>query len=166
MIFCNHNYYSGFYEREIIERVNIDTLIESEVLFDDCYILPCDEAELDCPYQYSDGLIFLNASCNLFAKALHEIFGYEVYEVSGSGNHWYCKTQYNNKTLYIDVRGATSDFAAFSKRYGFIKSETNPDQVPQTDLSFSDEPWRDTGYLFACSIIADHEEYYSTFPKE
>lgn len=166
MIFQNRNYYSGYYERSINENVNVESLIKSTTVFNTCYIIPPygDDVLSSCPYIDESGTIFLDGSCNLFAKQLHEVFNYHVFEVSNNkGCHWYCTTEYNHKKMYIDVRGATSDFDVFSSRYSFIKSQINPKPHFHDELSFRDEPWRETGILFAISIIDANRTFYGDF---
>lgn len=164
MIYCNGHYYSGYFEKSIREKKSIEKLIASSTYCHPCFIAPPYGNETDCPYEDESGMIFLDGSCNLFAKQLHDHFGYDVYEVSdGSGNHWYCLTDYNHKRLYIDIRGATTDFCSFSNRYSFIKSEMEPKPILRTELTFENEPWRDTGAIFARNIIAENKGFYGGF---
>ena len=64
-------------------------------------------------YLYTNSEVFLHGSCNLLALALHEKFGYKVYEIRDNQErlfHVFCKATYRGQDVYIDVRGITTDF--------------------------------------------------------
>lgn len=165
MIEKKGNYYSGYYELAIEQGKKIDGLMK-DMSFDRSLILSSDDEMDSCPYEYANGTIFLKGSCNLFANTLKKKFGYDVFNVEcAEGCHWFCKTIYGGKTLYIDARGGTSDFDEFRSWYPYIKDPETPTQrkMDDTDLLFEDEEWRDTGYVYAIHMIDEHRNYYGDF---
>lgn len=65
---------------------------------------------MDCPYTDADD--FRQGSCQLFAYALNEKYGYPVYIIEkGPYFHIFCKTK--DGLNYVDVRGMTSSFCEF-----------------------------------------------------
>ena len=143
----------------------MEELLET-VPFTDAYKLPPIDETYPCPYEEESGYIFLKGACNIFSKALKLIYGYQVYEITnGKGNHWYCKTLYNEREVFIDVRGGTTDFKSFSSPYSFIKAMDEPMPIERqtNEMEFEDEPWRDTGLLYALSIITTYPNYYGSF---
>ena len=67
-------------------------------------------------YVYYDAEVFLHGYCHIFAYALYQKFGYDIYELSNSSDnviHWCCISKYNEIDVYIDVRGITSNFNEF-----------------------------------------------------
>ena len=167
MILLNNNYYSGFYERSIIEGIDIDNLV-SRISFSEEYLRkPYIIDGYPCPYEDETGKIFLDGSCNVFAKTLRFFFNnYQVYMVSQPPHqHWYCKTVFNNRNLFVDIRGATTDYSAFSTRYPFINDSHNLklQLMEGKDLLFYEENWRRTAEVFAFNIICEHKSYYGDF---
>ncbi len=68
----------------------------------------------ELPNPYEDASYFLQGSCELFALALHQEFGFKVYTIPTKISfHCFCKSNYNGAEVYIDVRGATTDFNEF-----------------------------------------------------
>ncbi len=165
MLCINDYYYCGYFEVNKRTGTPINELLKA-IPFCASYKLPPTDDTYPCPYDGEDGNVFLNFSCNLFAKALHQVFDYIVLEAQEkANNHWFCMCSYNTRELYIDVRGATSDFQEFSRPYVFMKSETNPKPIikNETDMYFDDEAWRDTGILYAHSIISSYRHFYGYF---
>lgn len=65
-------------------------------------------------YYVSDANDFKQGLCQLFALALHDIFGYNTFLFkNGSSSHYFCKAAFETEILYIDVRGIISDFQRF-----------------------------------------------------
>lgn len=59
---------------------------------------------------YENAEIFLKGSCQLFALALHEKYGYSALRLQTETNinaHFFCQVNYKGKDIYIDVRGMT-----------------------------------------------------------
>ena len=167
MIQFRNHFYSGFFERGMFDSIIVDRLVFETIKYDDCLFIPSSEENYDlCPYIDSDGTIFLDGSCNLFAKMLNQIFDYPVYEVSdGAACHWFAMTEYKDEKIYVDVRGATSDFDLFFNRYSFVNNRNNPEPQRMTDFRFKNETWRETGEIFALSIISENMSYYGEFEK-
>lgn len=73
------------------------------------------------PYEDASAHIFLMGSCNLFALALNEKFGYALCQIDkGTSHHYFCITECvdnNSEKKYplIDVRGMTTDFFKFRR---------------------------------------------------
>ena len=133
----------------------------SKIKFDDTFILIRDESKEECPF--SDGNGFLHGICNIFALALHREFGYDIYEVVDKDKksiHWFGLSSFNNHPIYIDVRGATTDFDEFFSE--FQKSAGDNYQIVQReeqDCGFS-EDWSETGLLFAIAVIRENYDDY------
>ncbi len=165
MLCIHDNYYSGYYELSKKTGIPIGELLK-DTPFCASYKMPPTDAADPCPYDDEDGNIFLYGSCNLFAKALHLTFDYQVFEaITGTDNHWFCKCAYFDRGLYIDIRGATSDFDEFSRPYRFMVSSNKPMPIirNETDMNFNDEAWQDTGMIYALSIVSSHKHFYGDF---
>ena len=65
--------------------------------------------EVDNAYETAD--IFLQGSCDVFARLLHERYRYPIYTITSAegGYHIFCKWL----GMYIDVRGKTGDVMQF-----------------------------------------------------
>lgn len=62
----------------------------------------------------------LHGYCNVFAKALNMEFGYRTFRIVdeyGTLIHCYARTEEAGKTVYVDVRGKTSDYSAFISEF-------------------------------------------------
>lgn len=134
-----------------------------KVVFDTCEIIPCD-ADLPCPYEDSSAQIFLHGSCDLFAKQLRERYrDYDIYEIldkQGRTIHWYAQTSYHGKPVYIDVRGATTDFEEFLYEFKFSVGVDYEIYQRNGDTSHTAEDWVETGIRFAKSVIDANPGYY------
>lgn len=153
----NGHFYSGHY---LNTEKNIDSCLK-EIDFKDCYMALRDEDADECPY--CDAHDFLQGSCDLFARALHERFGYEVYEIkrnNSTTHHWYAKSSYQGIPIYIDIRGATTDFGEFLS--GLVYSMGDDYSITRQDLDDQDihVDWFDTGMKFAREIISGNLEFY------
>ena len=162
-LFAANHLHNGFYYESVKTGQSIEDCL-AKIPFNDCYMLPCDEEPEDCPYVYQNASIFLKGSCNLFAKALHEIYKYDIYEIVGKNNkdnHWYTTSDINGRTLYIDVRGATTSFEELLSAFnGNIEYYCIPTKKEIEQLDFPDEVWIDTGLMFAFSVINENPDYY------
>ena len=115
-------------------------------------------------YLYTNSELFLHGSCNLLALALHDEFGYEVYEIRDNEDrmfHVFCKATYHGQDGYIDVRGITTDFAEclsdFSNRmyrgYYITRRDLGEDRALDGEGDI-------TGYRFAKDIVEKYRSYY------
>ena len=115
-------------------------------------------------YLYTNSELFLHGSCNLLALALHDEFGYEVYEIRDNEDrmfHIFCKATYHGQDAYIDVRGITTDFAEclseFSNRmyrgYYITRRDLGEDRALDGEGDI-------TGYRFAKDIVEKYRSYY------
>jgi len=156
----NGEYYSGHYCKSKEMRISVEESLK-KVKFDTCLELLPEDGSFPCPYE--NAYDFLQGACNLFIVPLFQMYEYDVFEIideNGETIHWYASTQHQGIRLYIDVRGATSDFEKFIFPFSQkIKMEYSVIQRQGEDLLFK-EDWSDTGELFAYSIIGTYEEYY------
>lgn len=131
------------------------------ISFDDFNIILTDDED-DNPYIWDTSHIFLKGSCDIFALALHKLFGYETYEIKNQSNgnliHCYAQSTYNGKPVYIDVRGASTDFNDFYKPWYLNTNYFITPQNLENKLDCAD--YFDTGFKFACAIIEKYLEYY------
>ncbi len=115
------------------------------------------------PYEYASARVFLMGSCNLFALALNEKFGYALCQIDKeTSHHYFCLTEYvdkNGEKLYplIDVRGMTTDFLKF-RRTSCVPTATVEDveKMVIDDGLASDV----IGIEYARRIIEKHPEFY------
>jgi hypothetical protein len=93
-------------------------------------------------YDYYDADYFRHGACQLFAYALNEIFGYEVYIISADKDiHIFCRSGSGD---YIDVRGKTKSFKEF------ISGTDLPDIKVDTSKKYT---FIEEDFLFECSDI-------------
>ena len=67
-------------------------------------------------YQFENASVFLHGACHLFALALHEKYGYPVYQLYYRDSvyfHAFCKAVYHKQVAFIDVRGITTNEEEF-----------------------------------------------------
>ena len=73
--------------------------------------------------------------------------------------HCFASSTYNGKTIYIDVRGATTDFNEFYKEFSLSSSDFFI-TIQNLESSSNHEKFYDTGSKFACAIIEKYSKYY------
>lgn len=125
------------------------------------FITRQDDFELDCYYSNAD--CFRQGSCQLFALALHDTFGYTVYEISDNlSKHWFCKKTIGKDTFYIDVRGITNDFCAFiaTLEYLYCAVDTSFEYCILQDTPDKDDYVHQFGLEFAKWIIDRDRQFY------
>lgn len=132
-----------------------------------------DENDINFDYmEYSmDASYFLQGCCDLFAVALHRRFGYPVFVVRNDGGfHEFCETIFEGKTVYVDVRGMTTDWNEFRKSvyWQFEEGESfiEPVEIPGDYLSSIRDDLRNdvfdrTRFDFAERIIEQNIQRYS-----
>lgn len=149
----NDNFHKGFYEngKENI-RTQLLKIEDSNSKEEFKRINCCYNAEM-----------FLHGICHIFAFALHQEFGYDIFELeSGTTVHWCCISDYNGKEIYIDVRGATTDFDEFWWEFQTDIGK-NPSRNKIINLTdFADE-WEEVELKFANEIITKYYNYYSLY---
>lgn len=106
-----------------------------------------------------DAYDFLQGACNVFAYVLQEVFCYDVFAIKEGEKliHMFCKTEYQGKRVYVDVRGATTSYDEFIR--GFEKHREEKPTKQNTKM----EKWDKADierYEFAKSIIRRFMEYY------
>lgn len=149
----------GYLDKESLKKLTIEQYAEelvknSKIEFS---LDMLDDDMFDCPYTDAD--VFRHGSCQLFAFALHEKFGYTVYKIEVNGSfHIFCKS--NDGTKYIDVRGITPDFNVFITGSEVTKVDTDISK----EYEFEDEDFEgefvDIGLAFARSIIKVDQARY------
>lgn len=150
--YCSGYYLKSKYIHEIKDFLRLE-LIEnfSEIVYNDPYE--------SCPYASADD--FLMGSCELFALALHNKYGYDVFEVVSDGKmvHTFCKEDDFN--AFIDVRGITENINDFMD--GVMISSGTDYEIRPRDISedqrLSNE-WDSLAMEFANAIINRHPDYY------
>jgi len=119
----------------------------------------------DLPNPYEDASIFLQGSCELFALALHQEFGFKVYTIpTGMSFHCFCKSNYNGTEVYIDVRGATTDFKEFISGVYLARESYDCHDFTLRDIEDDaklSNPYDTEGLAFAKHLIHEHPEYYN-----
>lgn len=100
----------------------------------------------------------LHGVCYLFSYALHEVFDYDAFAIMNNDIlvHTFCRSQYENRPVYIDARGATTSFDEFLQ--GFVM-----DSVWSIERQHLDEVWEDRDmerYAFAKQVIRRYMSYY------
>lgn len=146
-----------FYKGHFIENNgNVMSSLE-KIKFED-YDISIPKEYID-EFPYVDAWIFLHGSCDLFAYALHQHFGFQIYELKDDDKliHCYCKLNYCEMEIYVDVRGATTDKKAFFSEFKNGKEEICKDvQCIDINAEFAKE-----GLEFADKIIMKYRNYYA-----
>lgn len=110
---------------------------------------------------YDNAWVFLHGSCQLFALALQRKYGYTALNLQVDESphaHYFCKSSYEGKEVYIDVRGITADLNeviskfVFKKKYKIVPYDFAEERV----LSKADKH----GLEFAEQIINDYSYFY------
>ena len=110
---------------------------------------------------YENADDFRQGSCQLFALALHHIFGYSSYIINeDSSNHYFCKKSCGGTTYYIDVRGITTDFNRFSESLSFLHPKLDTSTIYRIEDEMPDEKIHLIGLGFARWIIKTNPVLY------
>ncbi len=145
--------HNQFYDGNLLQSVCIDDFPEINI----------DDPHGEC--SYIDARNFLRGSCNLFALALNEKYGYDVYELfdlDGRYIHTFCMTSYYQEKMYIDIRGKTVDFDEFID--GILYASENGCCMKECDINKEkelSERWDKVGIEFANAIINKYTSRYS-----
>lgn len=117
----------------------------------------------DEEYVYYDAEGFLHGYCHIFAYALYQKFGYEIYEISNSSEsviHWCCISKYDGIDVYIDVRGITSNFNEFLNEFQ-PDIGAKPKMKIIDDIEKYNDEWIQELLDFANELIDRYYDYYS-----
>lgn len=119
----------------------------------------------------------LHGLCTVFAYALHKEFGYEIYSIYDEYDgdevivHAYCAVPNGEETVYVDVRGYTTDFVLFMDEFNDSDDTTEnycktlkirndtllaEEAMEDTDIKEEDRPILSA----AKEIIRNYENYY------
>jgi hypothetical protein len=115
-----------------------------------CY----DDVDGVVEHPYTDAGVLHMGSCDLFAVALHERFGYEICRVDYEHSfHMFCRTEIEGKTVYIDASGMSTNLQdlQLGEKIGEIYS---------VDEVTCDGEFDDIGLGFARRFIEKHKEYF------
>ena len=113
------------------------------------------------------GGMFLHGICDIFAEALHRKYGYELHQVNDEGNylvHAFCTAKKNGKTVYVDVRGMTTDYEEFICPFDdFFPTEEERKRILPYDAKNLE--YYESGYVKEALVAADkmlenNREYY------
>lgn len=118
---------------------------------------------------YIRAIDFLHGFCTVFAYVLHKEFGYKIYSIydeDGTIVHAYCVVPNGEETVYVDVRGCTTDFVLFmdefneSNDYKTLKIR-NYTLVAKKAIKDTDIKGKDIPILSAAKeIIQNYKNYY------
>jgi hypothetical protein len=112
-------------------------------------------------YLYDDARVFLQGSCQLFALALNQIYGYSAYKISeGAPRHWFCKKTIEGTVYYIDVRGITTDFFVFKETLPYLNPSEDTSVVYNIAKEQPVEEIDKIGLDFALWIINNNKRFY------
>ena len=125
------------------------------------------DVELDRYNFYKDASIFLQGACHLFSLALHQEFGFEAYRIRFERSiHYFCISTYNGRKVYIDIRGATTNFQEFVSgtmlpNRACSDYEFTPQNIEEdAKLEDEDDYFAEEGLAFAKKLIQEHPEHY------
>ena len=155
----NNHFHNGHYLISEEQRILVNQSLQ-KVVFDEMLFRQEDGCLCECPF--TDASVFLHGACNIFAFALHLMFGYQIFKlVSGNGNplHWFAIQQYKDKDVYIDVRGATTDKEEFIIEVIDLEKDYRNEKIDSIEECFDSE-WKYTSLNFAKHIISESECYY------
>ena len=105
-------YLAGMWAEEALDRYKLEEFPEDSL------------HDKDSLLNNAGANYLLKGSCQRFALALHEHFGYPVYEIidlsysNGRLVHAFCVAHCNEVMLMIDVRGITTCFELFIQPFG------------------------------------------------
>ena len=131
--------------------------------FMDNYLV-LDDKEQECKIPWSTFNLslgdFLHGFCDLFAKRLHDEFGYRVenlYDSEGGLIHSYCRT---DDGRYVDVRGVTSDGEAFFEEFADWLDPQYPYMCDMNhDVASLDDADSEKLYEYTKYILRDYHIY-------
>lgn len=127
-----------------------------QMIFDDC--ADPEDMELLEEYYYSEGAyVFLNGECHIFAKALHDKYGYKICKFLNNA-HFFCVCQKEDKLYYIDVRGIITDDALFLNN--LTPGLDIKDIVDADKEDIDKNECMSSRYQFAEAIINDKPDIY------
>ncbi len=152
----NGHFHNGHFAECVGKRITVEESL-GEIPFDETSIDSSDDntEKSECPF--SSAFDFLHGACNLFAAALHERKGYDVFEIvrsSGGSIHWYASAEYRGRPVYIDVRGVTTDQSEFFREFSYEMSMPYCIEQRKGDELLCGEKWEKTGIAFASQVIS------------
>ena len=156
------NFHTGYHNGETENYCDMDKCLSK--VPNPQFVDPEDDAS-EFHNVYEDASIFLQGSCHLFSLALHQEFGYDAFEIrKGTSCHFFCQATYQGKSIYIDVRGATTGWEEFlSGVLGDFHDQaeiTHQDIEEIAKLNDPDDLYAEDGLAFAKYLIHEHPEYY------
>ena len=111
---------------------------------------------------YYNADFFLHGICHIFAFALHQRFGYDIYSFKNKSEtfvHWCCISYVDNYPVYIDVRGITNSYEEFLSEFQPDLTLT-PIKQKIDNIDDYDDEWDETQIKFANELIDTYYDYY------
>lgn len=107
----------------------------------------------------TDASVFLFGNCNMFALALHDVFGYPIFKWEGNpGCHYFCIVD----NRYMDIRGRLPIIVTAIEQHLILPSEIQKAEEYEPDNEDEEE-----GYDFALRIIErNYDDYCREADKE
>ncbi len=95
-------------------------------------------------------------SCDLFALALHDKYGYEMCRIDYYHSfHMFCRTEKDGKIVYIDASGMSSNLQDLQ-----LGQKIELDKVYTVNELKCDGEFDDVGLGFARRLIERYPDYY------
>lgn len=154
--FVRCGFHKGFYN----DGEPLKSLLDID--YSEFFKLP-DNAD-DFPYWSAD--VLLCGSCQIFALALRNAFGYNAYIIEGNNKicfHAFCQIYRNKEWYYVDARGITTSFDEFMNvAKKFVSDEYTIRLINSEDIEdWEKDDYYDEGMAFADAIIKKYKECYT-----
>lgn len=114
----------------------------------------------------------LHGYCNVFAKAVNEVFGYRIFSIIdeyGTLIHCYARTEENGKAVYVDVRGKTESYRDLISEFEDWTTEEdslrNTKAVDPEEIYVPNMSHTEAAYDLSLEMIEMFTELYQV-PKE
>ena len=98
-----------------------------------------------------DAEVFLKGNCNMFALALHHVYGYPIYKFNGFEKHYFCMKD----GKYIDVRGVMDEITTSISRH-----KIKPEEIVVAEEYMPENDIETEAYDFAKEIIKQNKGRY------
>ena len=126
--------------------------------------------EKEVEHCFTDAAMLHMGCCDIFAKALHDIYGYEMCRIDYHDSfHMFCRTVKDGRVVYIDASGMSYDVRDLQPGKGFDIDQIY--SVPDVSIKgfhrcLDDEEYQEVSedeiiaYDFSRRLIRNHPEYY------
>lgn len=128
------------------------------------------EYDTEVEHCFTDATQLRMGCCDIFAKALHDIFGYEMCRIDYTDSfHMFCRTVKHGRVIYIDASGMSYDFRDLQPTHDIDIDQIY--SVPDVSIkgihrSPDDEEYKELcedeiiAYVFSRRLIRNHRDYY------